>query len=291
MKQSGQDAPGFTRPPPLEVKQSDVFYTQLNALSTLRSIKTRRLAQAEDNPELAKVAKLAYVFKDLYNAVVTSKGSFPCQSNASCKNEKPCKKYFNFKTASILDERGEFLATPFTSLPTKRKLPNYYQRVAEPIDLQTIEQNINTGVYKTIEAFDHDMSRLFTNNVRFFGRTSDLGIAATRLRRIYCLAKLDAVVQLEQVLGENVPATFIPEKTDPGMKTNLPYKYQFFSNFHLFCQNYFRRRGRRRHSLRLWTIQGRRCYDPVREVFSLATLRLRQSRRQRGTLSVRALRA
>lgn len=74
VRNSSQDVQGFTRPAPPEVKQSDVFYTQLNALSTLRSIKTRRLAQAEDNPELTKVARLAYVFKDLYNAVVTAKG-------------------------------------------------------------------------------------------------------------------------------------------------------------------------------------------------------------------------
>lgn len=73
MKQPGQNNLGCVRQLP-EVKQSDVFYTQLNALSTLRSIKTRRLAQAEDNPELTKVAKLAYIFKDLYNAVVTAKG-------------------------------------------------------------------------------------------------------------------------------------------------------------------------------------------------------------------------
>lgn len=76
IRQSNQESAGFTRPPPLEVKQSDVFLTQLNALSTLRSIKTRRLAQAEDNPELTKVARLAYVFKELYNCVVAAKGLF-----------------------------------------------------------------------------------------------------------------------------------------------------------------------------------------------------------------------
>ncbi|KAK6643918.1 hypothetical protein RUM43_000183 [Polyplax serrata] len=185
-KQVGQEGQVLSRQVP-EVKQSDVFYTQLNALSTLRSIKTRRLAQAEDNPEVTKVAKLAYIFKDLYNAVVTAK-----------------------------DERDELLAAPFTSLPAKRKLPSYYQRVTEPIDLATIEQNINTGNYKTIEAFDQDMTRVFNNNVRFYGRTSELGIASTRLRRIYSLAKMEAATQLEQVWGDTIPSSFIPEKTDPG---------------------------------------------------------------------------
>lgn len=61
----------YARP---QVKQSDVFLTQLNALSTPRNIRTRRLAQAEDNPEMTRTARLAYVFKDLYNAVVSAKG-------------------------------------------------------------------------------------------------------------------------------------------------------------------------------------------------------------------------
>lgn len=71
---SGSVPLGDVRASGSEVKPADVFYTQLNALSTLRSIKTRRLAQAEDNPELAKVAKLAHIFKELYSAIVTAKG-------------------------------------------------------------------------------------------------------------------------------------------------------------------------------------------------------------------------
>jgi histone-lysine N-methyltransferase ASH1L len=57
------------------VKQSDVFLTQLNALSCPRSIRTRRLAQAEDNPEMTKTARLACIFKHLYSTVATAKGN------------------------------------------------------------------------------------------------------------------------------------------------------------------------------------------------------------------------
>jgi hypothetical protein len=56
------------------VKQSDVFLTQLNALTSPRNIRTRRLAQAEDNPELTRTARLAYVLRDLYNIVIAAKG-------------------------------------------------------------------------------------------------------------------------------------------------------------------------------------------------------------------------
>lgn len=60
------------------------------------------------------------------------------------------------------------------------------------------------------------MNKLFANSVRFFGRTSELGIAATRLRKVYGQGKLDCLPQLEDVLGEKAPTTFIGQK-DPGI--------------------------------------------------------------------------
>lgn len=108
------------------------------------------------------------------------------------------------------------MATQLVTLPSKRKLPQYYQRVTDPVDLTGIEHNIVTGVYKTVESFDQEMCRLFTNNVRFYGRTSDIGIAATRLRKIYCIAKLNYVGQLKEILGEMLPPGFLPEQEDPG---------------------------------------------------------------------------
>lgn len=51
-----------------------VFLNHLNALQKPRNMRTRRLAQAEDDPELSKVAKLATILRELYNAVVSYKG-------------------------------------------------------------------------------------------------------------------------------------------------------------------------------------------------------------------------
>lgn len=107
------------------------------------------------------------------------------------------------------------------TLPSKRKLPGYFQRISEPIDLTQIEHNINSGVYKTVESFDQDVCKLFANNVRFYGRTSDIGIAATRLRKIYSVAKLEHLDELKEILGEAPPASFIPEQEDPGEITTV----------------------------------------------------------------------
>ncbi|KAK3919372.1 Histone-lysine N-methyltransferase ASH1L [Frankliniella fusca] len=169
LKQAAQRPEGFTRPAPSNVKQSDVFLTQLNALSIPRNVRTRRLAQAEDNPELARNARLAY-------------------------------------------ENGEALSNPFMTLPNKRKLPLYYVRIREPIDFSSVELNINSGLYSNLAAFDQDINKILNNNLRFYGRTTNLGIASVRLKKVYLDAKKEKYPQLVDVLGETVAASFVAEK-------------------------------------------------------------------------------
>lgn len=107
------------------------------------------------------------------------------------------------------------------NLPSKRKVPTYYRSIKEPIDLTTIEKNIITGVYKDIESFDKDMNKLIMNNVKHYGRTSDTGIAAIRLRKEYNIAKLKYTSQLEEIIGQPLPSSFIPIQEDPG-KSVMP---------------------------------------------------------------------
>ncbi|XP_071538356.1 uncharacterized protein ash1 isoform X2 [Panulirus ornatus] len=156
------------------------FLTHFTALNTARSVKTRRLAQAEDDPEMTRLAKLAQIFKDIFDKLVASRDS----------SDKP-------------------LATPFMTLPSKKKYPTYYTRVGEPIDLALVEKNILTGHYVTAESFDRDVMRLFANNLRFFGRNTEVGQMAVGLRRVYSECKLQFKPLLEEVLGEDgLPPAF-----------------------------------------------------------------------------------
>ncbi|KAB7505128.1 Histone-lysine N-methyltransferase ASH1L, partial [Armadillidium nasatum] len=156
------------------------FLTHFTALNTARSVKTRRLAQAEDDPEMTRVAKLAQIFKDIYDKLVASR-----------------------------DERDKPLATPFMVLPSKKKYPNYYTRVGEPIDLSMIEKNILTGHYTSAETFDEDIMKMFANNLRFYGRNTEIGQMAVGLRKVYSECKLQFKPLLEEVLGEDqLPQAF-----------------------------------------------------------------------------------
>lgn len=98
------------------------------------------------------------------------------------------------------------------SMPSKRKVPEFYARIPEPIDLSTIEQNIATGVYKNPNSFDEDFNKLFRNYIRFHGRTNELGISAAKLKKIYTESKQQSLPKFEDTLGEKPPSNFVSNR-------------------------------------------------------------------------------
>ena len=57
-------------------KQPIGFMRQLNALTQQRFIKTRGLAQVEDDPEMNKTLQLANLFRTIYTCVISAKGAY-----------------------------------------------------------------------------------------------------------------------------------------------------------------------------------------------------------------------
>lgn len=94
-------------------------------------------------------------------------------------------------------------------MPSKRKVPEFYTRLTDPIDLSTIEQNIATGIYKTPSNFDDDFNKLFRNYIRFYGRTSEMGISAAKLKKIYTESKQQSLTKYEDTFGEKPPPNFV----------------------------------------------------------------------------------
>lgn len=53
-------------------------------------------------------------------------------------------------------------------LPSKKKYPEYYNVIENPIDFRTIQRKVFTGKYQGLESFDRDITKLFKNaEVRF----------------------------------------------------------------------------------------------------------------------------
>lgn len=153
--------------------KSDVFMTQFAALQTSRSVRTRRLAAAEENIEVARAARLAQIFKEICDGIIYAK-----------------------------DSMSRSLAAPLLSLPPKKKNPYYYEKVGDPLDLMTIEKQILSGYYKTVEAFDTDMLKVFRNAEKYHGRKSATGRDVCRLRKAYYSARHESAAQIDEIMGE-----------------------------------------------------------------------------------------
>ncbi|XP_019958031.2 histone-lysine N-methyltransferase ASH1L isoform X1 [Paralichthys olivaceus] len=153
--------------------KSDVFLTQFSALQTSRSVRTRRLAAAEENTEVTRTARLAHIFKEICDMITSYK-----------------------------DSAGQTLAAPLVNLPSRKRNSQYYEKVSDPLDLSTIEKQILTGHYKTVEAFDTDMLKVFRNAEKYYGRKSSVGRDVCRLRKAYYSARHEAAVQIDEIVGE-----------------------------------------------------------------------------------------
>uniref|UniRef100_A0A672YUV4 Histone-lysine N-methyltransferase ASH1L-like n=1 Tax=Sphaeramia orbicularis TaxID=375764 RepID=A0A672YUV4_9TELE len=153
--------------------KSDVFLTQFSALQTSRSVRTRRLAAAEENTEVTRTARLAHIFKEICDMITSYK-----------------------------DSAGQTLAAPLVNLPSRKRNSQYYEKVSDPLDLSTIEKQILTGHYKTVEAFDTDMLKVFRNAEKYYGRKSSVGRDVCRLRKAYYSARNEAAVQIDEIVGE-----------------------------------------------------------------------------------------
>uniref|UniRef100_A0A8C1GBJ7 Ash1 (absent, small, or homeotic)-like (Drosophila) n=1 Tax=Cyprinus carpio TaxID=7962 RepID=A0A8C1GBJ7_CYPCA len=153
--------------------KSDVFLTQFSALQTSRSVRTRRLAAAEENMEVTRTARLAHIFKEICDMITSYK-----------------------------DSSGQTLAAPLLNLPSRKRNVQYYEKVTDPLDLSTIEKQILTGHYKTVEAFDADMLKVFRNAEKYYGRKSAVGRDVCRLRKAYYGARHEAAVQIDEIVGE-----------------------------------------------------------------------------------------
>ena len=93
------------------------------------------------------------------------------------------------------------MARYFNTIPSNKKHPMYLALVTEPIDLQTIERNINTGSYATADQFDNDLLKLFQNSLRYFGHNSPEGQSAIKLKELYNNIKSEYHRAVEEVLG------------------------------------------------------------------------------------------
>ena len=158
---------------PLTNYSEEVFKAGLAALTTMRSVTTRRLASAQENPDVSKVVQIARTFQQILGSL-----------------------------GEIKTEDGIVARSSFDSVPSREDLPGYHLKISEPIDFGIIEKNLSSGSYHSVAHIDQDILLLLQNNLRFYGSLSTQGKLALMLREKYielCEAQRSS---LTEVVGE-----------------------------------------------------------------------------------------
>eukprot|EP00546_Thalassionema_frauenfeldii_P017142 CAMPEP_0178897122 /NCGR_PEP_ID=MMETSP0786-20121207/1565_1 /TAXON_ID=186022 /ORGANISM="Thalassionema frauenfeldii, Strain CCMP 1798" /LENGTH=1512 /DNA_ID=CAMNT_0020567625 /DNA_START=435 /DNA_END=4974 /DNA_ORIENTATION=+ len=70
---------------------------------------------------------------------------------------------------------------PFVRPVDRRRFPQYYEKISDPIDLQTIRDKNNKNKYKTADAFVKDFLLMKTNAEKFNGAQNPLALEANRI--------------------------------------------------------------------------------------------------------------
>lgn len=102
------------------------------------------------------------------------------------------------------------------NLPSKKKCPKYYEKIQNPIDLSTIEANVEKGVYDKPSLFDADVLRLFSNATEFYGNASAEASIVQQLQTTYASKKSNVCVKLLSICGESPElSSFIENQSSP----------------------------------------------------------------------------
>ncbi|XP_055342258.1 transcription activator BRG1-like [Paramacrobiotus metropolitanus] len=91
-----------------------------------------------------------------------SRRKIVAKPDLAAKTRDDIQKMFDI-LVSYQDTDGRVLSGPFMKLPTRRELPDYYQVIRKPLDLNKIERGMQEGKYKTVESFEHDILLMCKN--------------------------------------------------------------------------------------------------------------------------------
>ncbi|XP_075039190.1 protein polybromo-1 isoform X2 [Mixophyes fleayi] len=68
---------------------------------------------------------------------------------------------------SCRNNQGQLIAEPFFHLPSKKKYPDYYQQIKNPVSLQQIRTKLKNQEYESLDHLESDLNLMFENAKRY----------------------------------------------------------------------------------------------------------------------------
>ncbi|XP_040190917.1 protein polybromo-1-like [Rana temporaria] len=68
---------------------------------------------------------------------------------------------------SCRNNQGQLIAEPFFQLPSKKKYPDYFQQIKNPISLYQIRNKLKNQEYESLDHLETDLNMMFENAKRY----------------------------------------------------------------------------------------------------------------------------
>lgn len=83
----------------------------------------------------------------------------------------------------LMLDSGRLVATDFLTLPDRRELPDYYEKIQLPIALDTIEGKVNRGEFSNLSELERWVRQMVTNAKAYNMKGSQIHEDAERIRK------------------------------------------------------------------------------------------------------------
>lgn len=112
------------------------------------------------------------------------------------------------------DTEGRRLSDPFMMLPPKRDLPDYYELIKKPVDIQKIRQRIRNEKYRSLDDLEKDINLMCQNTQKYNIEGSLIFEDSVILQSVFSSAR-----EMLQSQGKLPPMTTKRKSEDAGVST------------------------------------------------------------------------
>ncbi|XP_077308332.1 protein polybromo-1 isoform X2 [Lithobates pipiens] len=160
------------------MKKSEIDYTE----SSKSSLRSRNKRPAQGDRLSAITMALQYGSESEEDASLNAVTAAVTTSTSSIRYEEPESEgesitsfmdissplYQLYETVrSCRNNQGQLIAEPFFQLPSKKKYPDYFQQIKNPISLHQIRNKLKNQEYESLDHLETDLNMMFENAKRY----------------------------------------------------------------------------------------------------------------------------